>query len=362
MLTTTRVALVRTKDYVGGTRDLFARLEVPTRLREAQRVVVKINLVRKPPALAIPLAEASPRRPLPYTWHGNRGLAYTETVSVEGDITRVEHVEALIARLQDLGVDDITICEGACGWDTTLAYEALGFTAVGKKYGVKVVDTNWADPTVIPIREGKMLKDLWVAKEYVDADFRINMTTLKVHGATCVSLCLKNWAIGVPSAIRYGINRTGQRIRGTGDSFPIHQHYDRDEIYGQGVGIAHTIADVNAALPYDLGIIDGMTTVHYGSLLNLHDRQAIQGRLPVVPTNLLFASYDRVAIDAVASRVLRLNPLKIYHLYLCAERGCGTIDLEDIEVLGERVEDVEMTGYPQLKQRAVMLAETSRRS
>ncbi len=70
-----------------------------------------------------------------------------------------------------------------------------------------------------------------------------------------------------------------------------------------------------------------MTTVHYGSLLNRHDQQAIQGRLPIVPMNLLFASYDRVAIDAVASRVLRLNPLKIYYLYLCVDHGCGTIVL-----------------------------------
>ena len=257
--------------------------------------------------------------------------------------------------LKKLGVEDIVICEGACGWDTTLAYTVLGYEKLCQKYRVRLVDTNWSEPAVIPIPKGKQLKDFWLAKEYLESDFRINVTTLKVHGATCVSLCLKNWAIGLPSAIRYGINRTGNRIRGQGDSFPIHQHYDREEIYGQGIGIAETIADINSAIPYELGIIDGMTTIHYGKLMNLAERRDAQGKLPVNQSNLLLASFDRVAVDAVASRVMQLNPYKIYHLYLSAERGCGTIDGEKIDVLGERIDNIEMKCYPMLKQRATML-------
>ena len=149
--------------------------------------------------------------------------------------------------------------------------------------------------------------------------------------------------------------RTANRIRGQGDSFPIHQHYDREEIYGQGIGIAETIADVNSAIPYELGIIDGMTTIHYGKLMNLAERRDAQGQLPVYPSNLLLASFDRVAIDATASRVMKLNPYKIYHLYLSSERGCGTIDQEKIDVQGERIDDIEMTCFPMLKQRATML-------
>jgi uncharacterized protein (DUF362 family) len=98
-----------------------------------------------------------------------------------------------------------------------------------------------------------------------------------------------------------------------------------------------------------------MTTIHYGKLMNLAERRDAQGKLPVYQSNLLLASFDRVAVDAVASRVMKLNPYKIYHLYLCAERGCGTIDDEKIDVLGERIDDIEMTCYPMLKQRSTML-------
>ena len=114
--------------------------------------------------------------------------------------------------------------------------------------------------------------------------------------------------------------------------------------------MAHTIADVNSALPYELGIIDGMTTVHYGGLESQRNRD-----LPVYKTGLLFASFDRVAIDSVAARVMRMNPTKIYHIYLSAERGCGTIDLDKIQTLGENIEDVEMTCYPLNKQKEVMI-------
>jgi uncharacterized protein (DUF362 family) len=342
------VAVVKVRDYTDGTENLFSLLKIESTLKSVKKVLIKINLVRMPQHLDYPITR--PKKPSPYKYHGNKGINYNIAIAKDGDVTRLTHVESIIKKLHDYGVEDITICEGAAGWDTDLAYKSLGYYELGEKYGVKIVDTNWAEPKVIPISNGKMLKDLWLAKEYVESDFRINLTTLKVHGSTCVSLCLKNWAIGVPSAIRYGVNRTGHRIRGKGDSFPIHQHYDREEMYGQGVGIAHTIADVNSALPYELGIIDGMTAVHYGELESQRKRD-----LPVYETNLLFASFDRVAIDSVATRVMKLNPTKIYHIYLSAERGCGTIDLHRIQTLGEKIEDVEMTCYPLNKQKEVMI-------
>jgi uncharacterized protein (DUF362 family) len=355
MIKSSEVAITKARDYTDGTEDLFSLLKLESALKSVKKVLIKINLVRMPQHLDFPITR--PKKPSPYKYHGNKGINYNVAIAKDGDVTRRTHVESLIKKLLDCGVEDITICEGAAGWDTDLAYKSLGYYELCEEYGVKIVDTNWAEPTVIPISNGKMLKDLWLAKEYVESDFRINLTTLKVHGSTCVSLCLKNWAIGVPSAIRYGVNRTGHRIRGKGDSFPIHQHYDREEMYGQGVGMAHTIADVNSSLPYELGIIDGMTTVHYGELESI-DRISQSRRkrdLPVYETGLLFASFDRVAIDSVATRVMRLNPTKIYHIYLSAERGCGTIDLHKIQTLGERIEDVEMTCYPLNKQKEVMI-------
>ncbi|MFN8546995.1 MAG: DUF362 domain-containing protein [Candidatus Eisenbacteria bacterium] len=50
--------------------------------------------------------------------------------------------------------------------------------------------------------------------------------------------------------------------------------------------------------------------------------------------NLLMASSDPVAIDAVSAQVMGMDPRTIRHLELCAAAGIGVRDLERIEVVG----------------------------
>ncbi|HXG03555.1 MAG TPA: LAGLIDADG family homing endonuclease [Candidatus Binatia bacterium] len=51
--------------------------------------------------------------------------------------------------------------------------------------------------------------------------------------------------------------------------------------------------------------------------------------------NLLLASADQVAIDAVAARIMGFDPLTIPYLRMCHERGLGTADPRDIEIVGD---------------------------
>ena len=54
--------------------------------------------------------------------------------------------------------------------------------------------------------------------------------------------------------------------------------------------------------------------------------------------DLIIAGEDPVATDAVGCRVMGFNPYEIYHVREAFERGLGNID--DVKVLGERIEDV----------------------
>jgi intein/homing endonuclease len=56
--------------------------------------------------------------------------------------------------------------------------------------------------------------------------------------------------------------------------------------------------------------------------------------------NLILASADQVAIDAIAARIMGFDPLEIRYLRMCHERGLGVADPRDIEILG----DVEAAG------------------
>jgi len=56
--------------------------------------------------------------------------------------------------------------------------------------------------------------------------------------------------------------------------------------------------------------------------------------------DVLLASADQVAIDAVAAKMMGFDPLTIPYLAMCQERGLGVADPRDIEVVGENVDDV----------------------
>src|SRR5438552_13656337 len=51
--------------------------------------------------------------------------------------------------------------------------------------------------------------------------------------------------------------------------------------------------------------------------------------------NLILASADQVAIDALAARIMGFDPLSIPYLRICQERGLGVADPKRIEIVGD---------------------------
>ncbi len=58
--------------------------------------------------------------------------------------------------------------------------------------------------------------------------------------------------------------------------------------------------------------------------------------------NLLLASADQVAIDALAAQIIGFEPLDIPYLRMCHERGLGVADPREIEIVGDDVSGVRM--------------------
>jgi len=57
--------------------------------------------------------------------------------------------------------------------------------------------------------------------------------------------------------------------------------------------------------------------------------------------NYLLASADQVAIDAVAAKMMGFKPEDIDFIKLAAEEGLGSINPEDVEILGEDISEVD---------------------
>jgi uncharacterized protein (DUF362 family) len=114
------------------------------------------------------------------------------------------------------------------------------------------------------------------------------------------------------------------------------------------VGTSRVIADVCSTVPYELGIIDGLTTIHRSKL-------APDSDMAVEHTNIMLASRDMVAVDSVATRVMGFNPQRILHLYLSRNKGLGNLELNKIDVLGLSIRDVEMQCNPEFSQREIKI-------
>lgn len=60
---------------------------------------------------------------------------------------------------------------------------------------------------------------------------------------------------------------------------------------------------------------------------------------PRIPTpkvkNVILASFDQVAIDALAAKIMGFDPMEIPYIRMCHERGLGCADLEKIKVVGD---------------------------
>jgi uncharacterized protein (DUF362 family) len=54
--------------------------------------------------------------------------------------------------------------------------------------------------------------------------------------------------------------------------------------------------------------------------------------------DIILASGDSVAIDAVAATIMGFNPMEIGYLRMAAERGLGEASIDNIEVVGEDIE------------------------
>lgn len=56
--------------------------------------------------------------------------------------------------------------------------------------------------------------------------------------------------------------------------------------------------------------------------------------------NYILASFDPVAIDAVSAKMMGFEPLEIPYIRMCHDMGLGVGDIEEIEIVGEDISNV----------------------
>ncbi|MBI5642819.1 MAG: DUF362 domain-containing protein [Deltaproteobacteria bacterium] len=209
--------------------------------------------------------------------------------ALTGNTTDLRLVGAVVKFLKDGGYRDITICEGTnSGFYRSgiSVISRLAYDALGKHYGVKVVDLNYSKKVDIDFENGVKAS---VAKECVEADFFINMPKLKTHFEAGMSVCLKNLMgclVGQENKKKTHLN------------------------------LARNILNINKRLKPDLHIVDALI--------------AMEGLGPTrgtpVRTGVVIIGTDPYLIDYVCSRIAEFDYKKVRTLNAAEERGLLTKD------------------------------------
>jgi uncharacterized protein (DUF362 family) len=191
---------------------------------------------------------------------------------------------------------------------------------------------------------------------YEETDVFVSMAKLKNHATCGVTLSLKN-CFGILPASIYGDSAgvdepnespTDGRLRvghegrrQPSKSAPQELRFGAN--HDPGYRVPHIVADLSAARPIHLSIIDGVESIAGG------EGPWIRGVRTVKP-GVLIAGLNPVCTDAVATAVMGYNPRATRGtapfqtcdntLLLSEGHGVGTTDLERIEVRGAAIEQV----------------------
>ncbi len=228
-----------------------------------------------------------------------------------GVITTSAIMEEIVIMLKEYGVSDITIAEGSLQMSLKekhigqKSFEGLGYHKLQKRYGVKLVDV-WERPfEKIEIADGLTLK---LNADLLASDFLVNVPVLKTHAQVKVSLGIKNLK---------GFLNVGSRKK-CHSADP-----DKD--------LDYMISRLPKLLPPSATIIDGIYTIERGPSFDGKPRKS----------NLVIASSNLIAADMVGAKVLGHEPFDIpYIVQAAADQGISS-DLSEIEVVGEKIEDVK---------------------
>jgi uncharacterized protein (DUF362 family) len=215
---------------------------------------------------------------------------------------------------------------------------------------------------------GLMFKGYDLNHSYNDCDVFVSIAKLKQHRTTGVTLSMKN-CFGITPCTIYGDNAPEDEpgLAPLGGRGPIHRG-DRlppksapppvrlDAPKEAGYRVPRVVADLVAARPVHLAVIDGIYTMTGGELPS-----KLKTGPPTKPVHpgLLIAGRNCVSTDAVAMALMGLNPMtdrgsppfetSDNMLGLAEQLGVGTRNLNRIEVVGTSISKARFNFPPIVK-------------
>jgi uncharacterized protein (DUF362 family) len=188
------------------------------------------------------------------------------------------------------------------------------YTPILKKYEIPVLfnfkeeDMKWIEyrPKASMLVLDQIYDDGIMIPDYFFGKNIVHLPTVKCHIYTTTTGAMKN---------------------AFGGLLATHRHYTHSWIHETLVDLLAIQREIHPGI---FAIMDGTTAGNGPGPRTMYPEEK----------NVILASADQVAIDAVAAKMMGFDPLGIKYISLAHERGLGCGDVRRIKVVGEDVEDV----------------------
>jgi len=229
-----------------------------------------------------------------------------------GIVTHPAFVEQVLIILKESGVSRIRVGDDL-GLSSADGFSVSGLRQVCERLGVELLNFQQTGFGKVSIPQGKLLKETHLAKALMEADVVVNLPKFKTHSLTIFTGSVKNI---------YGFLPHGLRVS-------YHARF-REEMQ------FHTLlADLFSVVRPSLNIMDAVVGMEGDGPAN-GDTRTI---------GLILASADAVALDRVALAVAGIDPEQVLYLGDAGERGLGVFQIDSIQILGERLSDVQIKDF-----------------
>jgi uncharacterized protein (DUF362 family)/NAD-dependent dihydropyrimidine dehydrogenase PreA subunit len=184
-----------------------------------------------------------------------------------------------------------------------------------EKEGINFVDFEHEIPVNEKIENALRIEEFYISKAVKDCDLLINLPKLKTHGEATITGAIKNyWGI-IPGGLKAKYHLLGKNP----DQF--------------GEALADNFAWVLKNKPNRLIVYD-CTRVMEGPM------GPVSGNMR--EWNIILVGTDELALDIVALEIGKFNGLKyVPHLKNAFERKLGEANLENIEIIGLKIEEAK---------------------
>lgn len=194
---------------------------------------------------------------------------------------------------------------------TSQVFLAAGIAQAAEEEGVALINFDTAG--AVEVECGGPVKILNLAKPALEADVVISMPKLKTHSASLFTGAVKNMYGCVPGFRKADYHRMAPTLR----------------------QFAELLVDVFQAVRPGLAIMDAVVGMEGNGPSAGKPRQV----------GLIIAGQDGVAVDAAASLIIGLDPLRVATTAAAHKRGVGVGDPALIKMLGAALEEVRIPDF-----------------